>query len=103
MDVYLSGSTDLIKRTTCVNGPNNVVVFDPAKIFQGELDYDNNWKITGSLANSNAIKTFEVKFGEQYASSTSGSVTVYPNITTDEITDICRAPAGALQISNCYK
>lgn len=96
MDVYLSGSTDLIKRTTCVNGPNNVVVFDPAKIFQGELDYDNYWKVTGIATASLAKKDFEVKFGEQYASSTSGSVTVYPNITSDVIT----VYAGTLQQSS---
>jgi hypothetical protein len=86
MDVYESGSSEYIVRM--VQTPNDItqspfdtdtVIFDPSRIFQGELDFDNNWKVTGSIAPDQSVKTFELKIGEQYGTSPSSSITVYPN------------------------
>lgn len=83
MDVYESGSSEYIARLT--QTPNSLlflngsVIFDPSRIFQGELGFDNNWKVTGSIQPVNSLKTFELKIGEQYGTSPSSSVTVYPN------------------------
>jgi len=86
MDVYESGSSEYIVRM--VQTPDDItqspsdtdrVIFDPSRIFQGELDFDNNWKVTGSIQPVNSVKTFELKIGEQYGTSTSSSITVYPN------------------------
>ena len=85
MDIYESGSSDLITRITQTKNPNGVAVFDPSRIFQGELGQDDNWKVTGSIGATNAVKTFEVKFGEQYGTSISSSITVYPNLDNTEI------------------
>jgi hypothetical protein len=85
MDLYESGSTDKIVRVTQTKNPAGVAVFDPSRIFQGQLQDDNNWKVTGSIQPVNTVKTFEVKFGEQYGTSPSSSITVYPNLDTTEI------------------
>ena len=86
MDVYESGSAEYIVRM--VQTPDNItqnaqypdrIIFDPSRIFQGELDFDNNWKVTGSIQPVNSVKTFELKVGEQYGTSPSSSITVYPN------------------------
>ena len=86
MDVYESGSSEYIVRM--VQTPNDItqspfdidwVIFDPSRIFQGELDFDNNWKVTGSIAPDQSVKTFELKIGEQYGTSPSSSITIYPN------------------------
>lgn len=86
MDVYESGSSEYIVRM--VQTPDDItqtpsdqdrVIFDPSRIFQGELDFDNNWKVTGSIQPVNSVKTFELKIGDQYGTSPSSSITVYPN------------------------
>ena len=81
MDVYESGSSDYIARLTQTPSAYNMsqAIFDPSRIFQGELGFDNNWKVTGSIQPVNSLKTFELKIGEQYGTSPSSSVTVYPN------------------------
>lgn len=83
MDVYESGSTEYIARLTQTPNSytvvNSTVFFDPSRIFQGELDFDKYWKVTGSIAPDQSVKTFELKIGEQYGTSPSSSVTVYPN------------------------
>ena len=92
LDVYESGSSNMVSRL--VQTPNIISsasfylegVFDPSRIFQGELDFDNNWKVTGSIGPVNAVKTFELKAGEQYGTSTSSSITVYPDQDTATIT-----------------
>lgn len=82
MDVYESGSSEYIARLTQTPNDflnNGSIIFDPSRIFQGELGFDNNWKVTGSIQPVNSLKTFELKIGEQYGTSPSSSVTVYPN------------------------
>ena len=88
LDIYESGSSDLIKRINS-KPPSDMTygfVVDPSKVFQGELDFDNNWKITGSVDPVNAVKTFELKAGEIYGTSPSSSLTIYPNQDTETVT-----------------
>lgn len=83
MDVYESGSSEYIARLTQTPNSyttvNATIYFDPSRIFQGELDFDKYWKVTGSIAPDQSVKTFELKIGEQYGTSPSSSVIVYPN------------------------
>ena len=84
LDIYLSGSTVRLDRQFQVPNSNGVAEFQPSSIFNSYLSYDNFWKInqedsgTGSIGNPiNAVKTFNVKAGEAYGTSTSSSLTIY--------------------------
>ena len=83
MDVYESGSTDLITRITQVPNPEGVAVFDPSPILQGQLDIDNNWKTLGATQPTASLLTFDMRFGEQYGTSDSSSVTIYTGSTSN--------------------
>ena len=85
MDVYESGSSERIARVTQTPNPEGVATFDPSTIIQGELSYDIYQEITGSIAPGNSVKTFIFKFGEQYGTSVSSSVTVYPDLTSSSL------------------
>ena len=85
MDVYESGSSTLLSRQFTVPNPAGVGVFEPSTIIQGNLQFDNFWKITGSLDPENAVKTFDLKFGEAYGTSISSSVTVYAGSTSNYV------------------
>lgn len=86
MDVYESGSTNLISRVTQTVNPAGVSVFDPSRIIQDQLEYNSNWKITNTVSGLSNSKKFALKFGELYGTSISSSVTVYPNVTDNVIT-----------------
>ncbi len=80
MDVYESGSSDLIKRTTQTINPAGVAIFDPSRIFQGELSDDYSWKISSVTPFDSSSKTFRLEFGEMYAASISSSAGIVDNI-----------------------
>ena len=84
MDVYESGSASLITRVTQTINPVGVSVFDPSFILQGQLSKDV--PPTSAITEvTQSAKTFDLKFGEQYGTSISSSVTVYPNAVTSSI------------------
>lgn len=83
MDVYESGSSEYIARVTQTPNPYGVAVFDPSKIIQGELSEDQFWKVPLGTGSVDSSKTFDIKFGEQYGTSLSSSITVYPDLTND--------------------
>ena len=85
MDVYESGSSNLIKRTTQTINPAGVAIFDPSRIIQGQLSVDYNWKINTPTEFNSSSKEFIIEFGEQFATSISSSVTVYPTIASSSI------------------
>lgn len=85
MDVYESGSTNLIKRTSQTANPAETAIFDPSRIIQGQLSDDYSWKISSLTPFDSSSKTFTIKFGVQYATSTSSSATVYPDLLEDNI------------------
>ena len=61
MDIFESGSGDLIHRTTQPVNPAGVGVFDPSRIIQGQLQYDDDWTTTGISASLSSSKNFEIK------------------------------------------
>jgi len=85
VDVYESGSTQRITRLKQTPNPQKVATFDPSRIFQGELDEDRNWKVNGAVEPENTVKTFTLKFGEEYSLSPNTPIEVFPNITTTDI------------------
>lgn len=82
LDIYPTGSSDRISRLLTQPNPAGVGVFEISTILQSQLQYDNYWTITGSLSASGSVRAFDIKVGEQYGTSISSSVTVYPNLTT---------------------
>ena len=85
MDVYLSGSSDLITRATQPVNPAGVAVFDPSRIFQDSINYNNNWYTTASIDLDPSLYTFNVQFGEQYGTSPSSSISITTNIASDNV------------------
>ena len=83
MDIYLSGSSTRIDRQFQQPNPQGVAQFEPSQVLQGQLDYDNLWKTSGSQAPINAAKMFDLRFGEAYGTSISSSITVYPGGTNN--------------------
>jgi hypothetical protein len=85
MDVMVAGDTSSMVRVTQTKNPNGVAVFDPSPIIQGKLNQDNYWRITGSMAPVDSVKDFTMQFGEQYGTSISSSVTVFPNLASSSL------------------
>ena len=78
-DVYNRDTSQLLKRITQPVNPGGSAIFDIARIVQGELKADFNWKINTPTEFSSSKQGFEVKLGEQFGTSISSSVTVYPD------------------------
>jgi len=98
MDVYESGSSDLIKRTTQTINPAGVAVFDPSRIMQGELSDDYSWKISSLTAFNSSSKVFRLEFGETFAASISSSAGIIDNIArtnTEVFRGVVEPNAGA--------
>jgi len=85
VDVYESGSSSRVARLVQQVNPAGVSVFDPSRIFQGELSQDESWKISSVTPFNSSSKTFTLEFGEQYGTSTSSSITVSSSIATNNI------------------
>ncbi len=84
-DVYNRDTNELLKRMTQGVNPGGSATFDVARIVQGELEADYNWKINTATEFSSSKQGFEVKLGEQFGTSISSSVTVYPDQATYQI------------------
>jgi len=80
VDVYFSGSNELLSRLKLY--PNEVYsgITDLAPLFNDYLKYDNQWKSDPLLFATQSFRSFELKIGEQYAASTSGSPELFPAI-----------------------
>ncbi len=85
MDVYLSGSGELVNRATQPVNPAGVAVFDPSRTFQSNIDYKNDWYTTGEEKYVTGTFRFNLEFGEQYGTSPSSSVTTTTGIVTSSI------------------
>ena len=85
VDVYESGSSSRVARLVQQVNPAGVSVFDPSRIFQGELSQDESWKISSVTPFNSSSKTFTLEFGEQYGTSVSSSITVSSSIATNNI------------------
>jgi len=82
-DLTYSGSSTVLQRIKQQPNPNNVGVFDMGSIISNYLDSDNSWKAAPFVTASQAAKRFQVKFGEQYGTSASSSVTLYTGVASN--------------------
>lgn len=79
-DVFQSGSATLIQRIKQQPNPSGYGVFNMRQILSYQLDSDKNWKTAKFATASQAEKRFVIKFGEEYGSSVSSSVSLYNGI-----------------------
>ena len=94
MDVYISGSSDRLARIRQFPNALQQAVFDPSRIMNDNLIYDTENLLgpdivenaTSPVDQTSKCKDFQVEFGEEYGTSPSSSVTVYPNLSNDFIT-----------------
>jgi hypothetical protein len=75
-----SGASGILQTIKQQPNPNGFGVFDVGQIISNYVDSDNNWKTAQFSTASEAGKRFQVKLGEEYASSISGTVTQYTGI-----------------------
>ena len=89
MDVYLQGGSNKLSRITQFPDPQLEAVLDPSRIINDNLEYDTDFSLkpyTGYYLNQTPQKkAFTIKFGEEYGTSPSSSVTVYPDLVTDDL------------------
>lgn len=89
LDIYESGSATLLQRLKQQPNPSSKGVFDLGTILPTYLESDNVWTAASFAISPNSNKDFIIKFGEEYGTSPSSSVTVYdgagspgnPNVT----------------------
>ena len=75
MDVKQSGS--LLTRVKQYPNPNAAGIFDPARILNDYIEFDENWKTSTLLTPVTSVQQFDILFGEEYGTSLSSSVVLY--------------------------
>ena len=61
-------------------------VFEISEVLYDYMDYDEVWTITSAVTSSNDnARNFSIQMGEEYGTSPSSSVTVYPNQVNQDI------------------
>lgn len=76
-DLTYSGSSTVLQRIKQQANPNARGVFDFGSIITNYLSEDNLWKTSKFAITTGSAKRFNVRFGEQYGTSLSSSVTLY--------------------------
>ena len=76
----LSGSATTLQTIKQQPNPFSYGVFDVGQIISNYVDSDNNWKAAPFSTASQAGKRFQVKFGEEYATSISGTAIQYTGV-----------------------
>ena len=76
-DLTLSGSNTVLQRIKQQPNPSFFGVFNFGQIVASYLESDNSWKTAQFITSSNVGKRFSVKFGEEYGTSISSSVSIY--------------------------
>jgi hypothetical protein len=80
-DIYQSGSGDYLTTIKTYTNLSLNAVLDVSRELDDQLDYDLNWQVTGSIQPVQSVKTFDLRFGEEYAQSVTGSITLYTGST----------------------
>jgi hypothetical protein len=75
-----SGSSTVLQTIKQQPNPSGYGVFDFGQIISNYLDSDNNWKASPFSTASEAGKRFQVRFGEEYATSVSGTAIQYSGL-----------------------
>ena len=82
-DLTYSGSSTVLQRIKQQANPNARAVFDMGAIITNYLSEDENWKTIPFSKAVNAAKRFNVRFGEQYGTSLSSSVSLFTGVGTN--------------------
>ena len=80
LDIYESGSATKIQRIKQQPNPSGGGFFDLGNIIPTLLESDNVWTASPFATSSQSNKDFIIKFGEEYGTSTSSSLTVYDGL-----------------------
>lgn len=75
MDVKQGGTR--LARLKQYPNPNAVGIFDPSRILNDYIRYDQNWKTSTLHTPVESVQSFDILFGEEYGTSVSSSVTLY--------------------------
>ena len=101
VDVYESGSNDFITRLRTYPNVYGTTNLNLSRTLQDQLEYDiytsdvdffnpfvnqTIWELTGSYVHTDSVKKYNLKFGEEYGTSLSSSLTVYTGSTEYPIT-----------------
>jgi hypothetical protein len=81
-NLSLSGSATTLQTIKQQPNPFGYGVFDLGQIISNYVDSDNNWKAAPFSTASEAGKRFQVKFGEEYATSISGTAIQYTGVAS---------------------
>jgi len=76
-DLTYSGSSTVLQRIKQQANPNARGVFDFGSIVTNYLSEDNLWKTAKFAQATESAKRFNFRFGEQYGTSVSSSITLY--------------------------
>lgn len=87
MDVTQNG--EIVSRVKQYPNPDGAAVFDPSRILNDYISYDNHQKVNVDTPAVNSVQDFVIYFGEEYGTSVSSSVQIYngqggvgaPNVT----------------------
>lgn len=80
-DIYESGSNNYITSIKTYPNIYGRGIVDLARELDDQLSPDYYWQITGSALPVNTVKTFNLRFGEEYATSISSSIISSPGTT----------------------
>lgn len=78
-------STNLVRIKQPANN-DGYGVFEISDILHDYIEWDEPWEITSITPTSTNAKVFSIQFGEEYGTSTSSSVDVYPNQINQTLT-----------------
>jgi hypothetical protein len=90
-DLYYSGSATKLARFKYPQNSSGTANIDLARPINDYLDTNYNWDITtieaqsGNTYDTSSCKVFTIKFGEEYGTSYSSSVTTFPNEASSSI------------------
>ena len=84
-DIYVDGSSERLTRIFSYPNPQGYGVLEVGSILGDNLEYDNDWKVSTVAVSDANFKSFTLAFSESYASSISGSTTVYAGGANDTI------------------
>ena len=77
-DIYNYPAGDQIVRIKTYANSYSTSNVDVSRELNDQLDYDNFWKVNVATQAVETVKVFDLRFGEEYSDSISGSRTVYP-------------------------
>jgi hypothetical protein len=80
LDLTYSGSSTVLQTVKQQPNPGANGIFDVGSIISNYLNNDSVWKTQFFATSSNASKRFQIKFGEEYATSISGTALEYSGL-----------------------